>query len=148
MKNFRVVAILAAYNEEDIIAQVVAHLIEEGVLVYFLDNESTDGTVKAVEPFLGKGLLQIERFSGSAAADEMQTADFAWERILRRKEELSRELDADWFIHQDADEFRESPVVGSHVGRCHSGRGSSRLQRDRLRGTQFLADQRSIPDRR
>lgn len=109
MKNFRVIAILAAYNEEDIIAQVVAHLIEEGVSVYFLDNESTDGTVKAVKPFLGKGLLRIERFSGSAPADQAQTATFAWERILRRKEELSRELDADWFIHQDADEFRESP---------------------------------------
>ena len=29
--------------------------------------------------------------------------------ILKRKEELSKELDADWFIHNDADEICESP---------------------------------------
>jgi hypothetical protein len=29
--------------------------------------------------------------------------------ILRRKQELAAELEADWFIHHDADEFRESP---------------------------------------
>jgi hypothetical protein len=37
---------------------------------------------------------------------------FAWEKILRRKEELAIQLDADWFIHHDADEFRESPWKG------------------------------------
>ena len=26
-----------------------------------------------------------------------------------RKEQLSRELEGDWFLHYDADEFRESP---------------------------------------
>ena len=36
-------------------------------------------------------------------------AGFDWERILLRKTQLATELDANWFIHHDADEFRESP---------------------------------------
>ena len=104
---FRVVAIIAAHNEEDIVGQAVAHLVREGVEVYFLDHGSSDETVKEVEPFLGKGLVHIERFP--ADSGRIVPEGFAWSAILRRKEELAAELDADWFIHHDADEFRESP---------------------------------------
>jgi glycosyltransferase involved in cell wall biosynthesis len=110
MKNVRVIAILAAYNEEDIIAQVVANLIGEGVLVYLIDDHSTDGTVTAVQPYLGKGLIGVE--SMPSVAGEENDGRFHWERVLRRKESLALELDADWFIHHDADEFRESPWPG------------------------------------
>lgn len=100
------VAIIAAYNEADIIGQVVGNLIEHDVRVYLLDDGSTDGTVAAVEPYLGHGLLGVERVAGN---DGRPATGFEWERILRRKTELAGELDADWFIHHDADEFRESP---------------------------------------
>jgi hypothetical protein len=103
---FSVVAIIAAYNEADIIAAVVGDLIEQGIDVYFLDDGSTDATVAAVEPFLGRGVLAIERL---APADAGAAAPFDWERILRRKTALAAELEASWFIHHDADEFRESP---------------------------------------
>src|SRR2546425_2373088 len=105
--EFRVVAIVAAFNEADIIEQVVADLIEQGVHVYLLDDGSTDGTAAAVEPFVGRGLLAIESTRGGAAADH-----FDWTRILQRKSAIARELDADWCIHHDADEFRESPWRG------------------------------------
>jgi glycosyltransferase involved in cell wall biosynthesis len=101
-REFSVVAIVAAYNEADVIGQVVGDLIAQGVQVYLLDDGSTDGTVAAVEPYRGRGLLGIERRDGGGAG-------FEWERILSRKAELARELDADWFIHHDADELRESP---------------------------------------
>ena len=103
-----VVAILAAFNEEDVIAQVVRTLIAEGVLVYVLDNHSTDNTAAEVEPFRGRGVIGIETFPAAGVEDETAHR-FAWERILKRKEELAQTLDADWFIHHDADEFRESP---------------------------------------
>jgi hypothetical protein len=105
--EFSVVAIISAYNEADIIEQVVANLISQGVQVYFMDDGSTDGTVAAVERHLGRGVLGIERLANPV--EEGAPTGFDWERILRRKTELATELDASWFIHHDADEFRESP---------------------------------------
>ncbi|HMD37381.1 MAG TPA: glycosyltransferase family 2 protein [Vicinamibacterales bacterium] len=98
----KIVAIIAAFNEADIIATVVDDLIQQGISVYFLDDGSTDRTIAAVEPFVGRGVAAIERMDAS-------NGHFDWERILHRKAQLARELDADWFIHHDADEFRESP---------------------------------------
>ena len=107
-RRIRVVAILAAYNEADIIATVVGHLVDQGVDVYFIDNGSTDGTLAAVEPWIGKGVIGTEHFPGTPSPDG-EIPLFNWESILRRKEAIAREIDADWFIHHDADEFRESP---------------------------------------
>jgi hypothetical protein len=53
-------------------------------------------------------VIGIETFPPAAEGSE-PARTFEWGRILARKEELSRTLDADWFIHHDADEFRESP---------------------------------------
>jgi hypothetical protein len=106
--DFSVVAIIAAYNEADIIGPVVAALIEQGVDVYLLDDGSTDGTIAAVEPFVGKGVRGIER-RAPASASNGAPPPFEWERLLRRKMQLATELEASWFIHHDADEFRESP---------------------------------------
>ena len=105
--DFSVVAIIAAYNEADIIEQVVSDLINQDVQVYFMDDGSTDGTVAAVERHLGRGVLGIERLSSTG--QNGAPARFDWERVLRRKTQLATELDAKWFIHHDADEFRESP---------------------------------------
>jgi uncharacterized coiled-coil protein SlyX len=105
--DFSVVAIIAAYNEADIIGQVVADLIRQGIHIYFLDDGSDDCTTSIVEQYVDRGVLGIERLAG--AADGRR---FDWERILLRKTELARQLDATWFIHHDADEFRESPWPG------------------------------------
>jgi hypothetical protein len=99
-----VVAIVAAFNEADIVGATVRDLIAQGVQVYFLDDGSTDGTVETIEPLVGAGVLAIERLRAPA-----DSGPFDWQRVLRRKAELARELDASWFIHHDADEFRESP---------------------------------------
>jgi hypothetical protein len=107
---FSVVAIIAAYNEADIIDHVVRDLIDQGIHVYFLDDGSTDRTVAAVERYLGRGVLAIERLVDTVKdAAPAGPRDFDWQRILLRKTQLATELDASWFIHHDADEFRESP---------------------------------------
>jgi hypothetical protein len=108
--GIRVVAIIAAYNEADIVGQAVGDLIRHGVQVYFLDDGSTDGTVAAVEPYVGRGVLAIEHLADSLP--DRRPGRFEWARILARKAEIARTLDADWIIHHDADEFRESPWAG------------------------------------
>ena len=109
-RGLSVVAIVAAYNEADVIEPVVRDLIANGVSVYLIDDGSTDATADLVEPLVGHGVVAIERL-GPADGDKGERT-FVWEHLLRRKAQLAAELDADWFIHHDADEFRESPWAG------------------------------------
>lgn len=105
--NFRVVALISAYNEEDIIVPCLKYLIKQGVEVYLLDNWSTDSTVELASEFLGKGLLAIEKFPHGRPSSH-----YVWTDILSRMEQLTREIVADWFVFQDVDEIRSSPWPG------------------------------------
>jgi hypothetical protein len=104
--DFRVVAIMATFNEEDIIGPALEKLIDAGVGVYVVDNWSTDRTFEIAQGFAGRGLVGIERFP---AAPEDR---FVLRALLTRTEALSRTLEADWFIHHDADESRRGPWPG------------------------------------
>lgn len=104
--SVRVVAIVAAYNEEDIIGPAIAHLAAQGVKTYVLDDGSTDETVAAARAFEGRGLIGIESLPPPAGG---RGITFSLTRILERKASLAREIEADWLINHDADEFRESP---------------------------------------
>ena len=92
-RDFSVVALVAAYNEADILPAVIRALVAEGVGVYLLDHGSTDDTRQVLEPFLGQGLLAIEPFPGERFPQAQEA--FSWSAILERKRELSMELDAD-----------------------------------------------------
>jgi glycosyltransferase involved in cell wall biosynthesis len=94
----RAVALLATYNEDRFIAACIEHLVEQGLQVYLIDNSSTDRTVAIAERYLDRGVIGIETFPREGLFD--------LRAILRRKEELAASLDADWFMHVDADEFR------------------------------------------
>lgn len=106
---FKVVAIICVYNEGDIIYHSIRHLIENGIYVYLLNHNSTDNTVEEAAKWLGKGLLHIELFPQESNIPEKYKQTFALGMITRRVEQLHRELGADWYLHYDTDEFRESP---------------------------------------
>jgi hypothetical protein len=97
----RVIALLATYNEERFIAGCLDHLFRQGVDVFLIDNSSTDDTVAIASRYLGQGLIEIETLPRAGV--------YSWTPILARKEELAAELDADWFMHLDADEIRLPP---------------------------------------
>ena len=98
----RVVALLATHNERRFVGSCLEHLFEQGVDSYLIDNESTDETLDIAERYRGRGLIGIETLPREGGV-------FSLRRQLRRKEELARMLEADWFIHLDADELRLPP---------------------------------------
>ena len=104
LQHMRVVALLAAYNEERFIGGCLAHLVAQGVESYLIDHSSTDRTVEIAESYRGRGLIGIERVPRGQPP--------SWREILERKEELARELDAEWFLHADPDEVRLPPRQG------------------------------------
>lgn len=97
----RIIALLATYNEERFIAACLENLLQQDVEVYLIDNESSDRTVAIAERYLGRGLIGIETLP--------RTGVFRWKRILACKERLAATLEADWFMHVDADEIRLPP---------------------------------------
>lgn len=97
----RVVAIIAAYNEERFIDACLDHLSRHGVEFYLIDNESTDRTVAFAERYRGRGLAGIETFP--------RDNQYSWGPLLERKEQLAATIDADWFVHLDVDEIRLPP---------------------------------------
>jgi glycosyltransferase involved in cell wall biosynthesis len=106
-EDFQVVAIVPAYNEADIIAPSLEALIRQGLLVYLLDNWSSDGTERIASRYLGRGVIHIERFPSEGRQNRYELA-----RLLQRITELDRALSADWIVVNDADEVRESPWPG------------------------------------
>jgi glycosyltransferase involved in cell wall biosynthesis len=98
----RVVAIVAARNEERFITHCLDHLLRQGVEGYLIDNGSTDRTVTLAERFLGRGLVGIETMRHEGT--------YRWRAILERKEQIGAGLDADWIMHVDADEMPLPPA--------------------------------------
>lgn len=108
VQGVRVTAIISAYNEADIIGQTVADLVRQGIAAHVVDDQSTDATVEALAALGSSGMVRVETLERPAARSG-ERQEFPWSAVLSRKQQLARELDADWFIHHDADEFRESP---------------------------------------
>ena len=97
----RVVGIIATYNEELLIRACMEHHIAQGIELYLIDNGSTDHTVAIAQEYLGQGLSGIEMFP--------REGNFELRKLLQRKQQLAMSLEADWFIHIDADEMRLPP---------------------------------------
>ena len=110
--QFRVLAVIPAFNEADVIYHSIGALIAEGVDVYLIDHESTDGTAEAARPWLDRGLVHIERFPEDAGYPERNRREMVWRDILSRVQDVSEMVSADWYVFSNADEFRESPWPG------------------------------------
>jgi glycosyltransferase involved in cell wall biosynthesis len=106
-RPLRVVAFMYSYNEADIIVPSLQRLINQGIEVYLIDNWSTDSTYDLAKQFEGRGLVGLERFPKQGPAQYFNLRD-----LLGRIEVLAREVDADWFIHNDVDLVQVPPWVG------------------------------------
>jgi glycosyltransferase involved in cell wall biosynthesis len=108
----RTVAILAARNESLYLRRCLQSLIANGLEVYVIDNDSEDDTAAIAREFLGKGVIGIEEhpYQGS----------FDFVRMLQHKSEICGRIDADWFMHCDADEIRQAPAPHSSLAEAIS----------------------------
>lgn len=102
-----VVAIIAARNEALYMERCLAHLSSQGVRFALIDNGSEDETRAIAESFRGRGLV--------ACVEHPYPGYYDWMGLLRLKERLALELDADWFLHLDADEIPEPPDRGGRL---------------------------------
>lgn len=102
--DFRVVVFLTVYNEADIITPTLNYLISQGVQVYVIDNWSTDDTYEQAQQHIGRGVIAVERFP----QPQPEQHTFSLFNLMKRVEELTQQVDADWFIHYDCDEIREA----------------------------------------
>ena len=112
IEKIRIVSIIAAYNEEDIIGHVLDDFITKGMQVYLIDHHSTDKTLDITKTFLGNGVIKIEIFPEESGYSSDLKDVYSWRYILKRKEELHSTLGADWYMHMDADAIVESPWEG------------------------------------
>ena len=103
---------MVAYNEADVLDATLRGMVEQGCEVYVIDHGSTDGTGEIARSWLGRGVAGVERFPEDSGFPARNAETMVWADLLRRREQLVRELDADWYILSDADEFREAPWPG------------------------------------
>lgn len=108
--EFRVLAVLPAYNEADIIVGTVQDLLDQGIDVHVLDNWSTDGTPERLEGVTGRGRLVVERFPAADAP-----VRYEWEAILRRIAQVAHASGAHWCVLHDVDERRRGPWPGRNL---------------------------------
>lgn len=98
----RIVALLAVRNEALYLERCLRHLYEQGIETCIIDNESTDSTLEIAKRYLRRGVFRIETMPYRGFSELAPRLSLA--------EKLSRVIDADWFIHHDADEIREAPA--------------------------------------
>jgi len=101
----KIVGMIAVFNEEDIIEEVIEHLLSQGLELVILDNGSTDTTYEKCEKFAQRGQIKLDRF-------KTKTYDHHWSSILRALYDLALTQNPDWVIRSDSDEFLESGVKG------------------------------------
>ena len=112
--EFDVLAVMATFNESDIVEDVLDTLREDQVRVHVIDNWSTDGTHEAlVRRAAADPGLTVERFPAGGSS-----GTFELEAILSRVEQVAHSSGADWVVNQDADEIRQSPWPGVSLRRA------------------------------
>ena len=57
----KVIGMIPVYNESDVIASVIEHLLSQGVELVILDNSSTDGSQEIESRYFGKDCLRLKR---------------------------------------------------------------------------------------
>jgi len=96
----KITAVIAFRNEEKYLGVTLRHLVEAGIRLAIIDNDSTDRSPEIVKQF-GRYIDHHENlpFHGRFNLTEQ----------IEMKSRVIQQLDTNWVIHQDADEILQSP---------------------------------------
>ncbi len=92
---------IPTYNDEDIIEEVIEHLLSQDIELVVLDNGSTDNTFQICKKFSDKGLIKLEQFKSDL---------FDWVLILNKLYDMAIFESPDWVLRSDSDQFLESGI--------------------------------------
>ena len=96
----KVMALLTARNCGSQIDHTLEHFAKQDIPVLFTDHGSTDDTWQRAMAFRDKSVVGMFR--------ENYLGYFDLTRQLHLKRDLIQQLDCDWIVHSDADEFVET----------------------------------------
>lgn len=100
-RSFRVTAVISVRNDAAYLDTCFAHMFENGVDAYVVDNDCDDETRAIVDRWRGRVVVGSERLP--------HPGYFDWTAIITRKEEVANRLDSDWILMWDTDELRQPP---------------------------------------
>ena len=99
---FKIIGMIAVYNEPDIVGDVIHHLVSQGIQLVILDN-STDGSDEILSKYPGRGVLSVEHLA---------TERYDMDLLINRMYEKAVSEKPDWVLLNDSDFFLESPYAG------------------------------------
>jgi hypothetical protein len=111
---FDVLAVVATFNEADVVDDLLSRLRDDGIRVHLIDNWSTDETFAIVTRRASlDAAITVERFPADGPPGY-----FELEKLLTRVEDIAHRSGADWVVNHDADEVRQSPWAGVSLRRA------------------------------
>jgi len=122
----KIIGMLPVYNDEDIIQEVIEHLISQEIPLVVLDNGSTDNTYKICEKYVGKGILGLRQYSSQTFQSDL---------LLRMLYDMALTHSPDWVIRSDSDEILESGVKNQTLKEAITqadAKGDNLIQFDRF----------------
>jgi Glycosyl transferase family 2 len=94
---------LSVHNEVDVIGDVIANHLSQGLLVVALDNGSTDGAYDVCAEYGNRGEIVLDRW-------EPEGIDLG--ALTRRLYRMALGAGADWLLWSDGDELLQAAVPG------------------------------------
>jgi len=98
----KLVGMMATYNDEDIIKEVIEYYLSQDVHLVILDHMSTDNTFDICDGFASAGKISLERYPSRM---------WEWGSMKRALYDLALRQQPDWVLLLGSDEFIESGIT-------------------------------------
>jgi glycosyltransferase involved in cell wall biosynthesis len=105
--KLHIAAIVSVRDEQYHIARCLDAFVQDGIDVILIDNDCQDRTIDIARSYLGRGLLSIRRKPWHGVYSQGE--------ILALKNLVAQEIDHDWIINADADEWLCPPAPESSL---------------------------------